>query len=152
MYDIYDEFKKVINILNRERIPYALAGGLAVSILTKPRATEDIDLLILPRDWEECCRVLADLGYEEVAYPMHFQNITIKRLTKIIDDDYIVIAFVLVINEFWETIWEERQQISFEEMPLWIISPKALIKMKELRKSYKDLSDIEELKKNYEIE
>jgi len=37
-------------------------------------------------------------------------------------------------------------------MPLWIISPKALIKMKELRKSYKDLSDIEELKKNYEIE
>jgi len=150
--DIYDEFKKVITVLNREKIPYALAGGIAVSILTQPRATEDIDLLILSQDWEKCCRVLAGLGYEEAAYPMYFENIIIKRLTKIRDEDYISIDFVLVITEFWQTIWEERQQISFEGMSLWILSPKALIRMKELRKSYKDLSDIEELKKSYEIE
>lgn len=152
MYDLYDEFKKIITVLNREEIPYALAGGLAVSILTTPRATEDIDLLILPQDWENCCRVLADLGYEELAFPMNFGNITIRRLTKLLESDHIVIDFVLVINDFWETIWEERRQVSFKGMPLWISSPKALVKMKELRRSYKDLADIEELEKIYETE
>ncbi len=38
--------KSLCSLLNDEQIDFCLIGGLAVAILAKPRATEDIDLLI----------------------------------------------------------------------------------------------------------
>ena len=45
--DLFDTLKSLCALLNDEHVDYCLIGGLAVAILTKPRATEDIDLLIL---------------------------------------------------------------------------------------------------------
>ena len=41
------ELIDLCSLLNDEQIDFCLIGGLAVAILAKPRATEDIDLLIL---------------------------------------------------------------------------------------------------------
>lgn len=39
--------QKIITLLGEFNIPYVLIGGLAVSTYAEPRATEDIDLLVL---------------------------------------------------------------------------------------------------------
>lgn len=52
MLDLYAELRRVVEALHSADVPYALAGGLAVSIYTTPRATEDIDLLIDRADLE----------------------------------------------------------------------------------------------------
>lgn len=46
MLDLYAELRRIVEALDAAGIAYALAGGLAVSIHTTPRATEDIDILI----------------------------------------------------------------------------------------------------------
>lgn len=45
MIDLYEELRRVIEALDAASISYALIGGLAVSIYTAPRATEDVDPL-----------------------------------------------------------------------------------------------------------
>ena len=36
-----------VNLLEKERLPYALVGGLAVSLRGQPRTTADVDLIVL---------------------------------------------------------------------------------------------------------
>jgi hypothetical protein len=42
-----EQLKSIIQFLNKQDIDYALAGGLAFSALVEPRATMDIDLIVL---------------------------------------------------------------------------------------------------------
>lgn len=42
-------FVQVVDALNRERIPYFLIGGLAVSAWVEPRATKDMDVVFRVR-------------------------------------------------------------------------------------------------------
>ncbi len=44
---LFETLKSLCRILGDARVEYCLIGGLAVGILSKPRATEDIDLLVL---------------------------------------------------------------------------------------------------------
>ena len=46
MLDLSRELRDVAAALDAADVTYALAGGLAVSIYTAPRATQDIDLLL----------------------------------------------------------------------------------------------------------
>ena len=47
MLDLYEEFRAVVTALEDRDIDYAVCGGLAVAVYTEPRATVDIDLLVL---------------------------------------------------------------------------------------------------------
>jgi len=44
--NIFDEFIGIIKHIEREKIRYALVGGVAMAFYTEPRFTQDIDLLI----------------------------------------------------------------------------------------------------------
>jgi len=44
---LIDQLKKIVQFLNKQKIDYALAGGLAFSALVEPRATMDIDIIIM---------------------------------------------------------------------------------------------------------
>ena len=46
--DLLNELKKISLKLDQAGIDYALCGGLAIAIYAKPRATLDIDMMILP--------------------------------------------------------------------------------------------------------
>jgi hypothetical protein len=47
---IFQALASVSKWLNSENIPHAIIGGIAVSLLTEPRATQDIDLTIWIED------------------------------------------------------------------------------------------------------
>jgi hypothetical protein len=45
---MYDDFKDLIALLNKHKVKYLIVGGYAVGIHAQPRATKDLDILILP--------------------------------------------------------------------------------------------------------
>jgi predicted nucleotidyltransferase len=65
--DIEAAVRRVAGDLERLRLPYALVGGLAVSVRTEPRFTKDVDLAVAVDDddvAERSVRELLDRGYE----------------------------------------------------------------------------------------
>ena len=65
-------------------MPYALAGGLAVSIYATPRATQDIDLLVAVSDLDRVVALLGPLGFRRAGRRMTVAGgrIEIQRLIK----------------------------------------------------------------------
>ena len=45
MPNLFEEFRAVVGALTGARVPYAVCGGIAMSIHVQPRATVDIDFL-----------------------------------------------------------------------------------------------------------
>jgi hypothetical protein len=150
MLDLYEEFKRVVETLDRESIPYALMGGLAVAYHAQPRATQDMDFLVLPKDWQHCAATLLLLGFEELGEPLPLAQgtLTLHRLVKIEEggSDVLMADFLLVDNPTLSEVWNERQAVAWEAMvPLWVVSKSGLIRLKRLRGSKQDLADIEAL-------
>jgi hypothetical protein len=145
--DIYDELRKLLQRLERDRVPYALCGGLALAVYGIVRATEDIDLLveepILPR-----LRALAEvLGFRFDPKPLVLRGdqITIYRLFKISGEDVLLLDLLLV-TDLTRTAWATRQPLETAFGPVHVVSPGGLIELKTLRRSGQDEDDIRKLK------
>ena len=74
MLDLFEEFRAIVEALEARRIDYALCGGLAMAVHAFPRATVDIDLLVLAQDEEAVKTVARELGYALEATPMSFRG------------------------------------------------------------------------------
>ena len=57
MSTLLQEFTNIISALNEREIDYAVCGGWAMAILGFPRATIDIDLLILSENLSEVWKI-----------------------------------------------------------------------------------------------
>ncbi|MCX8042742.1 MAG: hypothetical protein N3B18_01285 [Desulfobacterota bacterium] len=80
---IVETLKRVSRCFTEAGIKFCLVGGLAVGMLAKPRATEDIDLLVL-LDENDLPRLADLLGACTTIVNrlplMRFANATIQRL------------------------------------------------------------------------
>ena len=63
MPNLFEEFRAVVGALTGARVPYAVCGGIAMSIYSHPRATIDIDLLAQPDAVVEIVDALVPLGF-----------------------------------------------------------------------------------------
>lgn len=68
--DLVAELELLVDALNRESVPYALCGGLALAIHGHPRATKDIDLLVPAEAVENALRAAAHAGFTLRAGPI----------------------------------------------------------------------------------
>jgi len=117
----------------------------------QPRFTRDIDILAKPVDLERYQRILAKLGYTELAEPWSFQTtkITMHRFGKPSleqNEDLIVIDLLLGHADKHAEIIE---QSIVDESPAGIVrlaKREDLIWMKKLRGSKMDEAGIEKLK------
>lgn len=150
MLDLYAEFETVLETLEQHRFNYALCGGLAVTFLTQPRFTEDIDILVPPIDCERCKAALLPLGYKFFSTPMRFDNdlIEVHKLTKIDPDtnDYIFLDVISAISPAAQEILSKRIRLVWQDKQVWSVTREGLIKLKENSKRLKDQLDIEALK------
>jgi hypothetical protein len=80
--DLYDELRKLIGQLDEHEIEYALCGGLAMAIHSRPRSTIDIDMLILSESLEKLLPVAFSLGYNIRGKDLSFADgvIEIRRV------------------------------------------------------------------------
>ncbi len=148
MLDLFDEFSALITALTEREVEYAVCGGLALALHGAPRATIDIDLLILPEALADVLAIAAESGYTLPAKPMTFAEgaIQIQRRTKAdpVSGDFLSLDLLLVTPAI-RAVWAERQELEWQSGKLWTVSRAGLIALKRLRNSAQDVADIERL-------
>ena len=57
-------FAEAVNALEACDVPYVVIGGLASAAIGRPRASGDIDILVIPQDAQRALATLADAGFD----------------------------------------------------------------------------------------
>ena len=146
--DLYTELRTLAAALDAASIPYGLAGGLAVSLYTTPRATEDIDVLVAAVDVERVVRATAPLGFRMTGRPISVADgrIEIRRLIKIDGADLLPLDLLIVVDRELGEAVQGRVEKVIEGQRLSIVGVDALVVLKRLRNSNRDLGDLDALR------
>ncbi len=148
---LYDELRGLIEILNRERIPYAVCGGVAVAFYGYVRTTQDIDILVRKEDVERISTAVREQDFVVDAGRIPFnvgapEQREIHRISKIIDDQILTLVLLLV-DVALHSIWDGREVGAWQDQTINVVSLEGLLAMKRIAGRSKDLLDIEELTK-----
>jgi len=147
MLDLYAELRRIVEALDAAGIPYALAGGLAVSIYTTPRATEDIDLLIARGDLDRAVSALQPAGFRAAGRPMPVAGgrLEIQRLTKIEGTDLLPLDLLIPTDPALTALIADCVSLTLEGQQVQVVGLAALRTLKRLRGSALDRADLEAL-------
>ena len=150
MSTLLEEFKSITAALNDAGIDYAVCGGWAMAIHGLPRATIDIDLLILADDLDRAWELAKHGGYDVEGSPLHLGDgdIEIRRISKVDpgSDNLFTLDFLLVTPPLNE-VWYERELVEWEDGKTWAVSKAGLIELKKISDREQDLLDIKELER-----
>jgi len=153
---LIDQLKKIIQFLNKQKIDYALAGGLAFSALVEPRATMDIDIIIMIKEEQLSgfTNLLKDEFESIITHkePMHFNLIKIWRVINFIDDREMIFDFILAESEYHKNAIERAFEIDFFESKLKVITLEDLILLKNFAKRTQDIADLDKIYKTFDHE
>lgn len=151
--DLFNTLKSLCILLSEARVDYCLIGGLAVGILAKPRATEDIDLLILIEERKKSAitgLIKKKLEVIQDNNIMHFENATIWRtlLGSPAGDKtgFVIVDFLLADNEIYREAVLNPINLTFDNVTIPVASPENLIKIKGLANRPQDVLDIASLR------
>ena len=145
MLDLYYEFRQLITALDEHQIDYALCGGIAMAVYDRPRATVDIDLLILTQSLDGVMAIARALDYTILGLEMTFSGgaIEIRRVSKIDrETGHLLSLDLLLVTPEIQNIWNSRVQADWEGGTLSVVSRDGLIGLKKLRGSAQDNADI----------
>jgi hypothetical protein len=147
MPNLFEEFRAVVLALAAARVPYAVCGGIAMSIHAHPRATIDIDVLVPPDAVAQIVGTLLPLGFvrrERAPTRLAKGEVVMHRLVKIVPDDpeVLVLDVIEVIPGATARAWQTRTTAEWEGHPVTVVSRDGLIGLKRLRGSPQDVADI----------
>jgi hypothetical protein len=148
MATLLQEFTEFVAALNRRQLDYAVCGGWAMTIHGCPRATMDIDVMVLADDLAEAWKIATDLGYHVEGVPLHFHDgaIEIRRISKHDAETRILFTIdFLLVTASTQQIWHGRETVEWEHGAISTVSREGLIDLKRLSGRLQDLADIERL-------
>ncbi len=151
MLDLYEEFRKLIGALDERQVDYALCGGIAMAVYGRPRATVDIDLLIVSESLDGVMELAKDLDYTIRGLEMTFAKgaVEIRRVSKIDKQTERVLSLdLLLVTPEIRPVWESRVEADWEGGKLSVVSREGLISLKMMRSSPQDLADIQALQED----
>jgi hypothetical protein len=145
--DLYEELRSIVGALDSAGVPYALVGGLAVSIYATPRATEDIDILIASGDAERATLALSPLGFRAPGPPFAVAGgrLRIVRLLKFEDGDLLPLDLLAPVDPALAPLLSDRVVHDLGGRPVSVVGLGSLRALKRLRRSPQDLVDLEAL-------
>ncbi len=147
-----DQLKKIVQFLNKQKIDYALAVGLAFSALVEPRATMDIDLIVMIKEKQlNDFKTLLKHEFESIIThkgPMQFNLVKIWRVINFIEDREMIFDFILAESKFHKNTIERAFEIEFFGSKLKVITLEDLILLKNCANRTQDLADLDKI---YEI-
>lgn len=139
--------------LDREKVRYVLIGALAMAVLGLPRATQDVDLFIAP-DRENIERlkralraVFHDPKVEEILPEDLLGSYAVVRFFP--DSADFGIDLVTRIGEAFRFEDLETQQGEFEGVPVVVVSPRTLWRMKRDTFRALDRADAERVREHF---
>ncbi len=137
--------KTVFDLLDKEKIPYALIGGLAVGVHGHIRATQDIDIIIQHSDdYKKLTEALGDNGWIENQQEIPLPDGAILHRWLINIEDRLFVLDILLDPQA-DNIIAEREQLELDGAPCWVINKRMLIRMKRQSGRDQDLADVEAL-------
>jgi hypothetical protein len=147
MPNLFEEFRTIVAALSAARVPYAVCGGIAMSIHARPRATIDIDLLAPPASIALIADALAPRGFarrELTPTRLAEGEVVMHRLTKIVpgDPEVFLLDVIEVRPGATERAWQTRLETEWEGHPVTVVSRSGLAELKRLRGSPQDIADI----------
>lgn len=148
--DIRNQLLRVVDALNAAGVPYAICGGLAVVIHGYTRLTDDIDLLVRPKDVPPAKHALKSAGFSFInSQPLKLPHgnqppLVIHRMLHIEGEDHLVLDLIETTPAL-DAIWKDRRQYHWEGRNLAVVSRDGLIAMKKIAGRSQDLADIESL-------
>ncbi len=147
MPNLFEEFRAVVGVLTSGSVPYAVCGGIAMSVHAHPRATIDIDLLAPPDAIATIVDALLPLGFvRRMAAPTRLAQgeVLMHRLTKIVpgDPEVLVLDVIEVHPGATARAWQTRITAEWEGHSVTVVSRDGLIGLKRLRGSPQDIADI----------
>lgn len=144
--DFYQELKDIVIAIESRQIDYALCGGVALAIHGAPRATQDIDLLLLREDLYRLREAARACGFAFESLPMDFASgVSVQRFTKLVDGQPFMLD-VLFVTPPLENVWKGRQAFEFEGGTLRVVSLEGLVSLKLAAGRPQDMADIERLR------
>lgn len=147
---LHDALNVVCNFLDKNGFPYAIAGGMAVAIWGEPRATFDVDLVVIAdaasqERLQNAIRSESAFVLEPQTLPMP-PEINIVRahlLDKSAHNPAIILVDLLVLSEaIAASLLKRRVSMTVAGIPRWVCSPEDLILLKLLSGRVKDLEDV----------
>jgi hypothetical protein len=145
--DLLESFRAVVAALDEARVPFAVCGGLAMSIHARPRATIDIDLLAPAEAIPTLAAALEPLGFarrEREPSRLAGGAVIMHRLTRVLagDPDVLVLDVIEVGSGASAQAWSGRETVRWEGRPMTVVSRRGLVALKRLRNSPQDRADI----------
>ncbi|MEI8015622.1 MAG: hypothetical protein WCH20_12395 [Nitrospira sp.] len=140
----------LVTEFNRRGVSYALAGGWAYSALVEPRATTDIDLLILlEQPSREHLQALVSALFDSTVIhpaPMVFQGISIWRIVGIRSDQEVIVDLLLADSEYLRTALARTRPVPFGALLVPILTLEDLVILKTLAGRLQDRADLEKIR------
>ncbi len=133
--------------LDTEKIPHSIIGGIAVSLLTEPRATQDIDVTIWADEVpvEDLLASAASVGLvSRIENPLEFVTQARILLLKHVETN-VRIDVSLGALPFEKDMIDHAEVITFGSIRLTIARPEDLIISKAVPMRPQDLADIDKL-------
>lgn len=149
MASLLDEFIGIVNALNEREMDYAVCGGWAMAIHGFPRATTDIDILILAEDFERAKAAAVEQGFDIEGLPLNFDGgkTLIRRISKIDTETKTLITLDLIFaTQVYESAWRSRLVVGWNSGEYRVVDKAGMIVMKERAGRPKDLIDLEFLR------
>lgn len=147
--DLAHILTEIVDGFERRDVQYALAGGWAFSALVEPRATTDIDILILldPPSRETIQTLVSAVFTSTIIHsaPMKFRGISIWRCTGIRNNQEIVVDLLLADSDFLQSALARRRRISFGDQDVCILTLEDLMLMKMSAGRLQDKADLERI-------
>lgn len=150
VFDLFSEFNQVVRAFRRTRVKYAVVGGLAVTVHGYVRATEDMDILVHPKDLARAGVALRGLGYAPMAPPWSFSNsrMTLHRFFRPArggTEDFYVLDVLVPDDDAGLDVIRRAARLKWSDGSIRVAREQDLIDMKRKRGSAEDLLDIKHL-------
>lgn len=145
-------YRLTIRRMNKKRVKYLVAGGVAVSLYGYNRATEDIDFLIRADD-ENVKKFIGLMDKMDMKPVMPKNDEEIKStihtmfVSKHSGFYYFKIDMMPISKRRFDVLWKKRKMFRYDNIKFSVISKEDLIKLKRKSNRGKDQIDVAELEK-----
>ncbi len=145
-------YKMTIRRMNKRRIKYLVAGGVAVSLYGYNRTTEDIDFLIRADDEniKKFIGLMDKMGMRP-ALPKNEEEIKSTIHTMFVSRHpgfyYFKIDIIPTNKRRFDALWKKRKMFRYNNIKFPVISRNDLIRLKRKSNRGKDQIDVSELEK-----
>ena len=148
--NVFYEFHKIVQELEKEKIRYVLIGGVAMAFHDQARFTKDIDLLTEEGDLSSIDKILKAKGYEASDSTISFKSgLDLKRFWKVEDGDEMIVDVLCGTTPRHRKVIENALKAHSKGTGLVRVATKRdLIWLKSQRNSALDRADIEHLESN----